>query len=72
MSTSDGFERTSKKKISLIGELNDKDDAEEPLLPKNTPIKANKNLNKLILVTCVCSVFMIIEVIGGYMASSIA
>jgi Co/Zn/Cd efflux system component len=63
-------DRHSKKKLSLVGEIDEKDE-EEPLLDKNIR-KSNKNLNKLILVTMVCSVFMVIEVIGGYLASSIA
>jgi len=76
MSTSDG-QRASKKKISLVGEIDDKDEIEEPLLGVNKAkvdphIKSNRNLKKLILVTIVCTIFMIVEVIGGYLASSIA
>ncbi len=72
MSTA-SFERTSKKKLSIIGEIHDDKDALEPLLGKeNEQRKSNKNLNKLILVTIVCFFFMVIEIIGGYFASSIA
>lgn len=65
------IERGSKKKLSVVGEYDLKDD-EEPLLQEKSNKKANKNLKKLVIVTCICTVFMIIEVIGGYLASSIA
>jgi len=63
--------RSSKKRLALVGEIDVKDE-EEPLIEKEGKKKSDKNLKKLIIVTCVCCVFMIIEVIGGYMASSIA
>jgi zinc transporter 2 len=44
---------------------------ESPLIAE--PIKHdNSNLNKLWMVSVICLLFMIIEVIGGYLASSIA
>jgi Co/Zn/Cd efflux system component len=70
MSTADN-DKGSKKKLSLVGEIDDKDDAETPLLAKEKK-KSDKNLRKLVIVTMVCFVFMVIEIIGGYIASSIA
>jgi zinc transporter 2 len=51
--------------------------SDEILLKKNQTLKdqqqkSKESLNKLVIVSIVCTVFMIIELIGGYMADSIA
>ena len=40
--------------------------------PEEDPEKLRKNRNQLILATVLCTFFMIAEVIGGYMAGSLA
>jgi len=59
------YDLEKEEKIAL-----NKDYKETLLVKEDEP--QDSNLNKLIIATCICVVFMIVEIIGGYMASSIA